>query len=63
MLASAALPPPPLPRVRIARWAASIVELALVAAAIVWLWPLFARVASLDPGRDQRFLDRGIARR
>ena len=61
MLASAALPPPPLPRVRIARWAASIVELALVAAAIVWLWPLFARVASLDPGRDQRFLDRGIA--
>jgi cell division protein FtsW (lipid II flippase) len=61
MLASAALPTPPLPRVRIARWTASLVELALVAAAIVWLWPLFARVALLDPGRDQRFLDRGIA--
>ncbi|HEY2187436.1 MAG TPA: hypothetical protein VGH48_02620, partial [Caldimonas sp.] len=29
--------------------------------AIAWLWPLFARIATLDPGRDSRFLDRGIA--
>src|SRR5689334_13382603 len=61
MLASTAprLSAPPL--ARLARGVPALVELALVAAAIAWLLPLFARIAPLDPGRDQRFLDRGIA--
>ena len=46
---------------RLARWLPALVELALVGAAIAWLLPLFARIAPLDPGRDQRFLDRGLA--
>ena len=46
---------------RVARAVPRLVEFALVVAAIAWLWPLFARVAQLDPGRDQRFLHRGIA--
>ena len=49
------------PFARGARTVPALVELALVAAAIAWLFPLFARIAPLDPGRDQRFLDRGIA--
>ena len=62
MLASAAAvrsPTPPL--AWFARRVPALVELALVAAAIAWLFPLFARIAPLDPGRDQRFLDRGLA--
>ena len=46
------------------RWAQSVpalVEMLLVVAAIAALWPLFDRVAQLGAGRDQRFLDRGIA--
>ena len=46
-------------------WAVSVpalVELMLVVAAITLLWPSFERVARLDSaGRDQRFLDRGLA--
>jgi cell division protein FtsW (lipid II flippase) len=61
MLASSATPPLALPGARLGRWLPALAELALVAAAIAWLWPLFARVATLDPGREQRFLDRGIA--
>ena len=33
----------------------------LVVAVILALWPLFERLAPLAAGRDQRFLDRGIA--
>jgi len=58
---AAALPPPAPPMARLVRAVPALVELALVAAAIAWLVPLFARIAPLDPGRDQRFLDRGIA--
>jgi len=62
MSASAAALPSPAPFLaRLARRVPALVELALVAAAIAWLVPLFARIAPLDPGRDQRFLDRGIA--
>jgi len=61
MHASAALRSPAPPLVRLARRLPALVELALVGAAIAWLVPLFARIAPLDPGRDQRFLDRGIA--
>jgi len=62
MSASAAALPSPAPFLaRLARLVPALVELALVAAAIAWLVPLFARIAPLDPGRDQRFLDRGIA--
>ena len=47
------------------RWTVGVpalVELMLVVAAIAVLWPYFERVAQLDgAGRDQRFLDRGIA--
>jgi hypothetical protein len=47
------------------RWVPSVpalVELMLVVAAIAVLWPSFERVAQLGgAGRDQRFLDRGIA--
>ncbi len=60
-LVSVAPPPPSAWGARIARAVPSLVECALVVAAIAWLWPLFARIAELDPGRDQRFLDRGIA--
>ena len=46
------------------RWMPSVpamVELILVVAAIIVLWPSFERVAQLGgAGRDQRFLDRGI---
>ena len=38
----------------------SVVELLCVVAAIAAMLPLFDRVAELGPGRDQRFLDRGI---
>nr|HET7859442.1 hypothetical protein [Caldimonas sp.] len=58
---AAAVPSPAPPLARLARGVPALVELALVAAAIAWLVPLFARIAPLDPGRDQRFLDRGIA--
>src|SRR4029079_15967079 len=61
MLASAALPSSTPPLVRLARRLPGLVELALVGAAIAWLVPLFGRIVPLDPGRDQRFLDRGIA--
>jgi len=62
MSASAAALPSPAPFLaRLARRVPALVELALVAAAIAWLVPLFARIAPLEPGRDQRFLDRGIA--
>ncbi|HEX4234835.1 MAG TPA: hypothetical protein VH041_11050 [Caldimonas sp.] len=61
MLASSATPPLDVPGTGLGRSLPSLVEFALVAAAILWLWPLFVRVATLDPGRDQRFLDRGIA--
>jgi cell division protein FtsW (lipid II flippase) len=62
MSASAAALPSPAPFLaRLARLVPALVELALVAAAIAWLVPLFARIAPLDPGRDQRFLDRGLA--
>ena len=48
-----------------ARWMPSVpalVELVLVVAAIAVLWPYFEQVAQLGgAGRDQRFLDRGIA--
>ena len=47
------------------RWLPSVpalVELMLVVAAVALLWPSFERVAQLGgAGRDQRFLDRGIA--
>ena len=39
----------------------ALVELLLVVVAIAALWPLFDRIAPLASGRDQRFLDRGIA--
>jgi len=39
----------------------ALVELLLVVAAIAALLPLFDRLAPLASGRDQRFLDRGIA--
>jgi len=56
---------PRLPAQSGVRWAPSfptLVELLLVGAAIAFLWPSFERVAQLDgAGRDQRFLDRGIA--
>ena len=40
----------------------ALVELMLVVAAIAVLWPFFEQVAQLGgAGRDQRFLDRGIA--
>jgi cell division protein FtsW (lipid II flippase) len=56
---------PRLPAQRGLRWAPSfptLVELMLVVAAIAFLWPSFERVAQLGgAGRDQRFLDRGIA--
>ncbi|MGZ8259668.1 MAG: hypothetical protein ACXWUL_03845, partial [Caldimonas sp.] len=61
MLASAALRPPLPLGARLARRLPSLVELAFVVAAIVAVLPLFDRVAALDPGRDQRFLDRGLA--
>ena len=61
MSASAALRSPALPGARLARALPALVELALVLAAIAWLWPLFGRLAPLENGRDQRFLDRGIA--
>ena len=60
-LAIVAARPPAAWGARVARAVPRLVEFALVVAAIAWLWPLFARVAQLDPGRDQRFLDRGIA--
>ena len=60
-LASVAARPPAAWGAGVARAMPWLVEFALVVAAIAWLWPLFARVAQLDPGRDQRFLDRGIA--
>ena len=56
---------PSLPAQRGVRWAPSfptIVELVLVIAAIAVLWPSFERLAQLGgAGRDQRFLDHGIA--
>jgi cell division protein FtsW (lipid II flippase) len=60
-LAIVAARPPAAWGARVARAVPWLVEFALVVAAIAWLWPLFARVAQLDPGRDQRFLDRGLA--
>ena len=61
MLASAVLRSSALPGGWLARWLPALVELALVVGAIIWLGPMFERIAPLDPGRDQRFLDRGIA--
>ncbi|HSC62063.1 MAG TPA: hypothetical protein VLD35_00395, partial [Caldimonas sp.] len=56
---------PRLPARPAVRWAPSfpaLVELMLVVAAIALLWPFFERIAQLGgAGRDQRFLDRGIA--
>ena len=58
---AAALRAPSGARTHVARLAPALVELALVVGAIVSLLPLFGRIAALDPGRDQRFLDRGLA--
>src|SRR5436190_10199806 len=56
---------PSLPVQRGVRWAPSfptLVELLLLVAAIAVLWPSFERLAQLGgAGRDQRFLDHGIA--
>lgn len=56
---------PRLPAARGVRWLPAfpaIVELMLVVAAIALLWPSFERIAQLGgAGRDQRFLDSGIA--
>ncbi|MDQ6629057.1 MAG: hypothetical protein M3Z29_11545, partial [Pseudomonadota bacterium] len=48
-------------RVRLTRSMPSLLELAAVVTAIVALLPWFDDVARIGPGRDQRFLDRGIA--
>src|SRR5215211_1602276 len=61
MLTGALERPIPAPAARWARNVPALVELLLVAAVIVALWPYFERVAQLGAGRDQRFLDRGIA--
>ena len=59
---TAALPLPARPGVRWLPSVPALVELMLVVAAIAVLWPYFERVAQLGgAGRDQRFLDRGIA--
>jgi len=60
---TAALPRlPARPRVRWMPSVPALVELVLVVAAIAVLWPFFEQVAQLDgAGRDQRFVDRGIA--
>ena len=60
---------PPLPSTRspigrggrLAAALPQVIEFIAVAAAIAALLPLFDRVAHIGPGRDQRFLDRGIA--
>ena len=54
----------PLPGARRRPLAAAVpvlIELVVVVASIAWMLPLFERVAQIGPGRDQRFLDRGIA--
>ncbi|MEO8312530.1 MAG: hypothetical protein ABI520_15270, partial [Caldimonas sp.] len=58
---TAALARPPASATPWARSVPALVELLLVAAAIAALWPQFERLAQLGAGRDQRFLDRGIA--
>jgi cell division protein FtsW (lipid II flippase) len=46
---------------RLASALPQVVELMAVVAAIAVFLPLFDRVAHIGPGRDQRFLDRGVA--
>ncbi len=53
--------PPTIPAARWTRAVPALVELLLVVAAIVALWPFFQRLAPLGAGRDHRFLERGIA--
>ncbi|MEO5843552.1 MAG: FtsW/RodA/SpoVE family cell cycle protein, partial [Caldimonas sp.] len=49
------------PAARRAQGVPAFVELLLVVAAVAALWPHFERIGQLGAGRDQRFLDRGIA--